>query len=406
MALVAGLATFLVLGLLAETVSRTHVAARQGRLLKTLQGTQDTLEDELKWTRREVKAVREALEAAAHSGRLSRGPKAVDEIMQEVTVLKDQISRLSDTGEIAPQEVPDHAEAPFEADVEPGEPPPLRVAAEARVPLSEGLALIQRVKAAARQALPGLSSDHLLSEVRAALKDDRIEFVLQPIVSLPQRKHRAYECFSRLQTRDGDQLLPEQYISVAAEAGLMAAIDNILLLRCIQLVRRVRQHERNLQFFCNISSHTLNDESFFGDLVAFLEANAEVAPSLVFELSQADFESHGPGEIDRLERLAGLGCRLSMDRVEQLELDAAELAARGVRFVKVDAGALLELHDHDQDGEPRSLDRLKASLDRHRIDLIAEKIEDEPSLVELLDYQIDYGQGYLFGEPRPARMAA
>ena len=32
--------------------------------------------------------------------------------------------------------------------------------------------------------------------------------------------------------------------------------------------------------------------------------------------------------------------------------------------------------------------------------------EDESSLVELLDYRIDFGQGYLFGAPRPARMAA
>lgn len=46
---------------------------------------------------------------------------------------------------------------------------------------------------------------------------------------------------------------------------------------------------------------------------------------------------------------------------------------------------------------------LKAALDRHGIDLIVEKVESEKTLVELLDFQIDFGQGYLFGEPRVSK---
>ena len=49
---------------------------------------------------------------------------------------------------------------------------------------------------------------------------------------------------------------------------------------------------------------------------------------------------------------------------------------------------------------------LLRALRRHRIDLIVEKVEAESRLIDLLDYEIDYGQGYLFGAPRPARPAA
>ena len=56
-------------------------------------------------------------------------------------------------------------------------------------------------------------------------------------------------------------------------------------------------------------------------------------------------------------------------------------------------------------GDPSAkLDRgvqfLKRALERHGIDLIVEKIETEATLLDLLDYQIDFGQGYLFGEPQ------
>jgi cyclic-di-GMP phosphodiesterase TipF (flagellum assembly factor) len=35
------------------------------------------------------------------------------------------------------------------------------------------------------------------------------------------------------------------------------------------------------------------------------------------------------------------------------------------------------------------------------MDLIVEKIETEEMLLDLLELKIDFGQGYLFGEPRP-----
>jgi len=49
---------------------------------------------------------------------------------------------------------------------------------------------------------------------------------------------------------------------------------------------------------------------------------------------------------------------------------------------------------------------LLQSLRRREIDVIVEKVEDEQRLIGVLDYEIDFGQGYLFGEPRLARPAA
>jgi cyclic-di-GMP phosphodiesterase TipF (flagellum assembly factor) len=45
-------------------------------------------------------------------------------------------------------------------------------------------------------------------------------------------------------------------------------------------------------------------------------------------------------------------------------------------------------------------------LRAHQIDLIVTKVEDESRLLELLDYDVGFGQGFLFGEPSLARPAA
>ena len=101
-------------------------------------------------------------------------------------------------------------------------------------------------------------------------------------------------------------LLPEQYIGLAEREGLVTAIDNMLLLRCIQLLRKVQRKKPKLGFFCNVSPRTLGDEDFFGDFLGFLEQNDELAPNLVFEFAQGDFARHGKTENRHIDRLAML----------------------------------------------------------------------------------------------------
>ncbi len=243
----------------------------------------------------------------------------------------------------------------------------------------------------------GLDDRAVLNILREGLQEERVELALQPIVSLPQRKRRFFECFSRVRAGHGLVIMPEQYIALAERAGLITVIDNMLLFRCIQLLRKIRHRNLDIGFFCNISQHTLADRAFFRDFVRFMEDNAELASSIVFEFPQRAIATLGDNLRRDLEELGGLGFRYSLDQVTDLNLDADMLSARRFRFVKVEAARLLA---HDSGVNPIAL---KKRLDARGIDLIVEKIETEAMLVELLDLNIDFGQGYLFGEPRLSR---
>ena len=243
----------------------------------------------------------------------------------------------------------------------------------------------------------GLDERAVLDILREGLQEERVELALQPIVSLPQRKRRFYECFSRVRAGHGLVIMPEQYIGLAERAGLITAIDNMLLFRCIQLLRKLRQRNLELGFVCNISQHTLSDRGFFRDFIAFMHDNAELAGSIVFEFPQRAISAIGDNLRRDLDALARLGFRFSLDQVTGLDLDIDALAALSFRFVKVEANRLLS---PDSGVAPAEL---KRRLDAHGIDLIVEKIETEAMLVEMLDLNIDFGQGYLFGEPRLSR---
>ena len=46
---------------------------------------------------------------------------------------------------------------------------------------------------------------------------------------------------------------------------------------------------------------------------------------------------------------------------------------------------------------------LRGGFDRSGIDLVAEKVETEAQVADMLDLRADFGQGWVFGEPRRSR---
>ena len=249
-----------------------------------------------------------------------------------------------------------------------------------------------------RKVLTSASEAEILDITREALAENRVDLYLQPVVRLPQRKVRFYEAFSRIRNEDGNMILPEQYIGLAAESGLVSTIDNLLLLRCVQLVR-AKRGPGDLGFFCNISSYSLNDEEFFPQFIEFLQHNRRsLSEKLVFEFRESDL-----GDIkaqSHLAELAELGFPLSLDGVTKLDADFADLAERNFRFIKIGGDTLLSEIEHD--GMTIRAADLARELKSIGIEVVAEKIEEEKTLIDLLEYELGYAQGYLFGEPRPS----
>jgi cyclic-di-GMP phosphodiesterase TipF (flagellum assembly factor) len=246
-----------------------------------------------------------------------------------------------------------------------------------------------------------LGDPAMLDLIRRSLEENRVDLYLQPIVSLPQRKARFYEALTRLRSADGSVVMPSQYIKVAAPAGLMSVVDNLLLFRCIQLVRRLSQRSRDVAVFCNISEHTLKDAEFFPQFLEFLRNNRDLSGQIVFEFAQDTVLQAGRSVEDGLKTLHELGFRLSLDQVTRLDCNFSRLRAQGFHFIKVKAKTLTA--GMKQANAPVAADDLKELLARCGIDLIVERIEEEKTVVQLLEFNVGYGQGFLFGEPRPVR---
>jgi cyclic-di-GMP phosphodiesterase TipF (flagellum assembly factor) len=249
-----------------------------------------------------------------------------------------------------------------------------------------------------------LSREAILDLIGKAVDANRIDLYLQPIVTLPQRKVRYYEALSRLRTEEGDVITAGDFIEYAESVGMMPKIDNLLLFRCVQVTRRLQLKSRDVGLFCNVSATTLSDPANFRQFLDFMDANRALNDALMFEFTQDAYRNFGPLEHESLTALSELGFRFSMDHVTDLRMEPKELAERSFRFLKVPAKLLLNpVATAQSDIHPSDLADLLA---RSGVDLIAERIETESMVVDLLDFDVRFGQGFLFSAPRPVRVEA
>ena len=252
--------------------------------------------------------------------------------------------------------------------------------------------------------------DAILRDVKDALRDGRVDLHLQPIVSLPQRRVSFYEGFTRLRRPDGSLILPAEFLDAGRRANLMGIIDNFTLFRCVQIVRRLAERDRRVGVFCNISASSLEDTAFFPMFLQFMTENRDLSGAVIFEIRADRFETRSRTMRDNMDRLTALGFRFSIDHASDLSLDLPRLQAAGVRFVKMNGTTLIDqLRDPHGARPVSSINRrvggeeVSAVFSRYGVTMIAEKIEDEASVVEILEYDIPYGQGHIFGAPRPIK---
>jgi len=389
--LVFGVMVFLSGAVAHEVVTRRVNEAMHLRRMVALKKAYDMTREEMSLARDEVRRIFESLESMGRTGMPAPEARELREVASEVKVLHSLVEQLYSEGTPMHQVPSARLEPVLESAAPPR--PKSRGAAnrtDGGEPASTGNLRV----------VSALTDEHeVLDIVKDGLRKDRVDLYLQPIVSLPQRKHRFFECFSRIRAEDGGVVTPEANIAVAKKEGLITAIDNMLLFRSMQLLRKLQSQDFSLAFFLNMSAHSLNDRNFFRDFIDYLEKHAELAPNVVLELNQADLQNLNEDSRRDLLRLSKLGYRFSLDGVLDMDLDLAMLKQHLFDFVKIDAAVLLETGDEGEDGGAK-VRELKQMLNENGIDLIVEKIESEQNLVELLDFNIDFGQGYLFGEPR------
>lgn len=275
-----------------------------------------------------------------------------------------------------------------------------------RIDTASGRAAIGASGGAGRgDATGSAAAQSMTVAVQEAVEANRIDIYLQPVVTLPQRTPRFMTASCRLRDAGGRVLPPDQAMAMVAHLGLAQELDNQMLFRCVQMVRRMKRRPRKVGLFCSLSPASLADADFFAQFSEYLESEPELADFLVFELPLAALEDAGGAAARRLTHLMEMGFHLGVTTLTTPRISAEELAQAGISFVRIDAAHLIRADREEEEGpdaelqETANRDWLSAyvGLRREGILPIAVNVDGEGQVPALLDLEVGLAQGRVFG---------
>jgi diguanylate cyclase (GGDEF)-like protein/PAS domain S-box-containing protein len=242
--------------------------------------------------------------------------------------------------------------------------------------------------------------------LRRALVRQQFRVYYQPIVALENDKIAGVEALLRWEHPQRGLLLPEEFISIAEETGLIVRIGHWVLREAGRQARIWQERYPNtppLTISVNLSTR----EFFHPKLVAEVLDESEVDPaSLQLEITEGALTINGTYSSDRtLRNLKRMGVQLAIDDFGLGYSSLSYLKRFPVDFLKIDRSFIAGLGGEPYGVSTKDTEIVKAMIElTHALGLrvIAEGVENAEQLTRLRQMKCDLAQGNYFSEPLPS----
>src|SRR5215213_2934440 len=246
--------------------------------------------------------------------------------------------------------------------------------------------------------------------LRRALVRQQFRVYYQPIVALENDKIAGAEALVRWQHPQRGLLLPEQFIAIAEEAGLIVRIGQWVLREAGKQARIWQERYPStppLTVSVNLSPRQVSRPK----LVAEVLGESEIDPaSLQLEITKGALMSNGTSSADRtLRNLKRMGVQLAIDDFGLGYSSLSYLKRFPVDFLKIDRSFIAGLKREPNGVSTKDTEITKAMIElTHALGfkVIAEGVETSEQLAQLRDMKCDFAQGNYFSEPLPSETLA
>src|SRR5215212_345447 len=245
----------------------------------------------------------------------------------------------------------------------------------------------------------------LENELRRALERQEFKVYYQPILALDGGRIAGAEALVRWEHPQRGLLLPEEFLPVAEDTGLIAQIgEGVLREACLQMRAWQRRYPSSASM--TVSVNLSPRQLFRPELVAEIMAEAEIGPgSLQLEITEGMLASNGVhSPINTLRSLKDLSIQLAVDDFGMGYSSLSYLKRFPVDFLKIDrsfiAGLGQDIDYASKDGQiVAAMIELTHALG---LEAIAEGVETAEQLAQLRNMECDLAQGNYFSEPLPS----
>ncbi|PSN17994.1 diguanylate cyclase, partial [filamentous cyanobacterium CCP5] len=247
----------------------------------------------------------------------------------------------------------------------------------------------------------------LENDLRQAIARQELEVYYQPIFSVEGSALTSFEALVRWPHPTQGMISPVDFIEVAEETGLIAAIDGWVIQRaCQQMADWHRQfpHQRHLKVCVNVSSREIQENHLVNTVIAALNQTGLPPDCLTLEITENILIENIEYTTALLHTLRNQGIRISIDDFGTGYSSLSYLYNLPADSLKIDKSFVSRMDRGNKNF--KIVEAVIALSNQLQIDAIAEGIETQEQLDLLRAMGCELGQGYLISRPLPPAAAA
>ncbi|MFY8283334.1 EAL domain-containing protein [Pseudoalteromonas sp. SSMSWG5] len=239
----------------------------------------------------------------------------------------------------------------------------------------------------------------IIDELKQALLDDdgQLFMTYQPKLNIKTQRIDKVESLIRWQRKDGQWVSPELFIDLAEQSGVIVELTSWVVKTVVSQVAQWQQQGITMQAAINVSAQDIAYPHFYSHLAKQLEQHNLSGHLITIELTERDMIENEEQGIKALENLKTLGVKISLDDYGVGQTSLGRLKLLPIDELKLDKCFILQL---DQSKQDQFIVESTVNLG-HQLgfSVVAEGVENKPSLDLLIDMKCDYAQGYYLSRP-------
>lgn len=244
-----------------------------------------------------------------------------------------------------------------------------------------------------------------LQRIQRALKEDRFELYVQPIVSVAGRVESGPACEVLLRMRDDDDRIisPTDFMQAAERYHLMPNVDRWVLQAAFSAIASGAVNlPDSRSCTINLSGQTLGDPQFLDFVVDSLDHSGIPPHKVCFEVKESSVIANLSNAARFIAVLHGMGCQFALDDFGSGLGSFANLKSLSMDFLKID-GAIIRNLDKDDVSEAMVVAMITLAA-KMGIRVVAEHVESQAVFERVRDMGVDFAQGFAVGRPEPLRL--
>jgi len=240
----------------------------------------------------------------------------------------------------------------------------------------------------------------ILGDLRRAVRHDELKLWLQPKIALADGRVCGAEALVRWEHPTLGFLPPQDFIPIAEQSGNISLITDWALTAAIREGRLLQECGLDLSVSVNISGRDLTEPQLTDRIIDLLRDHDFAPHHLMLEITEQALVHDLEYATRMLNRLRGLGVRISIDDFGTGYSSLTQLKHLPVDEIKIDRSFVLDLP-----ANPEDVAIVSAAIElAHNMGLetLAEGVESDRALSWLRERGCEQAQGYLFSQPIPA----